>query len=994
MRVLLYNDLAPKAIPGFDKVRSALEAGNFAQADVRKIGKHLYRARLNASDRLLFTLGRYSGEYCCLLLEHIPNHAYDRSRFLRGAAVDEAKIPSVPGPQDGECEEIVYLHPRRERFNVLDKILSFDDDQQAVYELPPPLVAVGSAGSGKTVLALEKMKQAAGDVLYVSLSPYLVQNARDLYFANGYDNADQEVSFLSFQELLESIRVPDGREARPRDFQGWFERHRQGSGVKDGHALYEEFRGVITGPITEWGWRSREEYLGLGVKQSIFPKSLRPKVYDLFEKYLAFLKNEGLYDANLVAHRYLSSVDPCYDFIVVDEVQDVTNVQLYLILNSLRRPGAFILAGDSNQIVHPNFFSWSSVKSLFFRKRELTERGEVIRILATNFRNGAAVTGLANRILKLKHARFGSVDRESNYLVRAVNTDTGRVQLLSGTDAVKRDLDARTSRSARFAVITMHEEQKAEARRWFNTPLVFSIQEAKGLEYESVILFDFLSGEARAFRDIAAGVDEAALEGDELPYARVRDKSDRSLEIYKFFINALYVAVTRAVQNVFLVESDPAHPLIGLLQLDRDEDELAVEKSESSLEEWQREARNLELQGKAEQAGDIRARILKEQAVPWQVLDREAFAGLRGEALSERGSKKQRLEVFEYALIHHHRPTLNALRAAGFKPALRDEGQAVEQSHRSRFPFYDSSNPRGALREGERYGVNHRTRFNLTPLMIAARLGNANLVDALLERGADPSLTANNGFTALHFALERGLIDSSFAAQRLPRIYPLLEPATVAVQADQRLIKLDRRQMETFLLHLFVTLFYRHLGPEYAFHGDGYTAAAIEEYVAGLPDSVVPAWRKKRSYITSVLAKSEASRDGPYNRRLFHRLRRGHYILNPGLKLREGERWVPVYERFPLEDLAIRPWQEEIEARGWIDPDLIPPWAIADEDRRRETRLAEFRELVGALARPGESASGAGANGTDQDGRNGISAETEGSAAASDAPRQGQLIPL
>ncbi|MBI2965653.1 MAG: ankyrin repeat domain-containing protein, partial [Chloroflexi bacterium] len=908
MRVLLYNDLDPGAIRGLDKVRSALEAGNFAQADVRKIGKHLYRAKLNASDRLLFTLRRYAGEYCCLLLEHIPNHAYDRSRFLRGAVVDETKIPVAAAPQDGQCEEIVYLHPQRERFAFLDKVLSFDDDQQAVYELPPPLVAVGSAGSGKTVVALEKMKRAAGDVLYVSLSPYLVKNARDLYFANGYDNADQEVSFLSFQELIESIRVPEGREARPKDFHGWFARHCQGSGVKDGHALYEEFRGVITGPITDSGWRSREEYLGLGVKQSIFPQPLRPRVYDLFERYLVFLKSEGLYDSNLVAHRYLACAEPRYDFVVVDEVQDVTNVQLYLTLKCLRQAGAFVLAGDSNQIVHPNFFSWSNVKSLFFGKHELTERDEAVRILATNFRNAPEVTALANRILKLKHARFGSVDRESNYLVRPANTRPGRVQLLKGADEVKRDLDARTSRSTRFAVIVMHEAQKAEARRWFNTPLVFSIQEAKGLEYESVILFDFVGGEAAAFREIAAGVDAAALNGDELPYARARDKSDRSLEIYKFFINALYVAVTRAVKNVFVVESDPGHPVIGLLQLDRDTGEVTVERSESSHEDWQREARNLELQGKAEQADEVRARILKEQAPPWQVIDRETFARIRREALAQGGSKQRRLDAFEYALLHHHRPTLNALRAIGFKPAMRDELEAVAQSHRNQFPFYDSSSPRAALRDVDRYGVNHRTRFNLTSLMIAARLGNTNLVDALLERGADLSCTANNGFTAFHFALEQALIDPAFGAERLPRIYPLLEPATVSVQVDQRLIKLDQRQMESFLLHLFIVLYYRHLAAGFSFSENGYTAAALEAYVARVPDAVLPAWRKRRPYITSVLARNEAGRDGPYNRRLFRRLHRGYYILNPQLKFRDGERWIPAYERFPLEDLGIRPW--------------------------------------------------------------------------------------
>lgn len=41
------------------------------------------------------------------------------------------------------------------------------------------------------------------------------------------------------------------------------------------------------------------------------------------------------------------------------------------------------------------------------------------------------------------------------------------------------------------------------------------------------------------------------------------------------------------------------------------------------------------------------------------------------------------------------------------------------------------------LRDVERYGVAHRSRFNLAPLMIEARLGNATLVEALRDRGAE-----------------------------------------------------------------------------------------------------------------------------------------------------------------------------------------------------------------------------------------------------------------
>ncbi len=944
MRVLVYNELNPEKIPSFAKVRALLEADNFSQADVKKVGDNLFRARLNKSDRLLFSLYRHGGETACLLLEHIPNHAYERSRFLAGAAVDEDKIPAVAAPEEAaEAQQaLTYLHPERERFHLLDKAISLDEDQESVYALSAPLVVVGSAGSGKTALILEKMKQALGDVLYVSLSSYLVRNARDLYYAHGYTNEDQEVAFLSFQELLETIQVPEGREATVRDFQAWFARQGGKSRLKDPQKVYEEIRGVITGPVGEEPWLSREQYLELGVKQSIFTEAERPEVFELFEGYLRFLDEAGLYDPNIVSHRYLEQVEPRYDFVVVDEVQDLTNIQLYLILRTLRYPGQFILGGDSNQIVHPNFFSWARVKSLFFRERDLTGSHEAIQILHTNYRNTPVVTEVANRILKLKHARFGSVDRESNFLVHsAVAEARGRLQLLADTGAVKNELDSRTARSARFAVLVMHPDQKAQARDWFNTPLIFSVQEAKGLEYDSIALFGFVSGEDKAFREIARDVDPAALEREELPYARARDKRDKSLEVYKFYINALYVAATRAVRNLYVIEADHDHPVMRLLQLDRFTGELAVDEEASSTQEWQQEAHRLEMQGKEEQARDIRERVLQQEATPWTPLDRAGFEALRDQALAE-SNKKVRAEVFEYALVHYHLPTLNALARAGFKPAAQGEAKAVQHLNQQRFLSYTFRKPDAVLKEVDRYGVDFRDRFNLTPVMIAARLGNEPAVEALSERGTDIEARANNGFQPVQFALEQAVFGAKGAREGIEAIYGRLVPDSLSVQVAGRLVKLDRRLMEHFLLLLMGALFYRHLGPA-ATRGDkGFTAPVLADYASRLPNGVLPERRKRREYISSVLAKNEVERADPYNRQLFVRTKRGHYVVNPALKVKVGEQWRDYYELFPPSDLDI-PWDEK-----GLDPRTSP-----ESDPRKatwESRLRKFRGHIESAA--------------------------------------------
>src|SRR5712691_10817887 len=655
MQVLLYNQLNPKNIPNFDKMKGLLEAGDFRSADVKKIGDNLYRARLDRSNRLLFSLYRYQDETYILALEYIAHHAYNTSRFLRrGGTIDESNIPTLDHPEQAEAAPLAYLNPQLPTFHLLNKVISFDDAQQAVYTLPPPCMVIGSAGSGKTALVLEKMKDAPGEVLYVTRSPYLVHTARNLYYALDYTNDDQDVSFLSFAEYLASLRVPQGREMGLHEFVQWFARHRAASRLNDPHALFEEFQGVITGPATDHPYLSREEYLGLGIRQSIFAAEERPYVYDLFGKYLAFMQDNDYYDTNILSYHYLPLVEPRYDFVVVDEVQDLTMIQLQLILKSLCEPHQFLLCGDANQIVHPNFFSWSTLKSFFYKQAGRDTPAELLRILHNNYRNAVNVTEVANRLLKLKHARFGSVDRDSNYLVRSNAETSGTVLLLTDTEPVTRELNEKTRQSTRFAVVVMHPEQKPAARAHFQTPLIFSIQEAKGLEYDNIILYNFTSADEERFRDITRGVSVEDLRAEDLRYARAWDKSDKSLEIYKFHVNALYVAITRAVENLYLIEANPGQRLFEVLGLKRWEERLALAEHGSSLEEWRQEARRLELQGKQEQADAIRTQILKLKDVPWEVLHGETLRALERQAF-DNDDKKAKLLLFEYALVYQDR---------------------------------------------------------------------------------------------------------------------------------------------------------------------------------------------------------------------------------------------------------------------------------------------------------------------------------------------------
>ncbi|MDO8465222.1 MAG: hypothetical protein Q7S46_08230, partial [Gallionella sp.] len=469
-----------------------------------------------------------------------------------------------------------------------------------------------------------------------------------------------------------------------------------------------------------------------------------------------------------------------------------------------------------------------------------------------------------------------------------------------------------------------------DARRHFQTPLIFSIQEAKGLEYETVIALNFVSAHTREFDAITAGVTPEDVQADTLTYARAKDKGDKSLDAYKFFINSLYVAITRSARNLHLLEQNPSHRLLELLGLRVSMDTSKARTQTSTAAEWKEEARKLELQDRNEQAEEIRRVILGQKEVPWRVLTPRTLADLEREALDpEHYNRQAKLLLFEYALVHQVPHLLASLARLKFSAAQQPAQHQASVEHKY-YAAYRSGSANEIRQKVETYGVDFRNPLNQTPLMVAAYLGLEEFTQWLIQSGGNPQLTDNWGRIPLQIALRQAYRSEQFARDRIGRLYGMLAPAFLRLRVEDRLIKLDEKRMEFFLIHSMLAGLQDILRVKITRDTPAFQTGDFVDALQHFPDHVIPFHRKQRTYLSASLARNEVNRDDPYNRKLFVRVRRGYYIINPVLEVEIEGQWFNVYDLIHLSELekeagnaslnqfarSVRQWREQASAAG------------------------------------------------------------------------------
>lgn len=290
--------------------------------------------------------------------------------------------------------------------------------------------------------------------------------------------------------------------------------------------------------------------------------------------YQELLDDHGLWDDQDLVRYVLDNelIEPAYPAIFCDEAQDFTRIELELLLrlnlfsnrlvplNDLGKVG-FAFAGDQFQTLNPTGFRWDSIKAAFVEKfifaldpsRQVARTDLNYRELQYNYRSSEKIVRFSNHVQALRAALF---DMPGIKPQRPWTSDSASfpVTWFRNTDAA---FWVKFRENGNFVVIVpcadgeeisyVNQDPvlREHVRFEDNVPLnVLSASRAKGREYPAVIVYGF--GEA---------AEEEIRERVEMNRGQLPRSPEKELPL-QYFINRLYVAVSRAKRRLVIVDSD------------------------------------------------------------------------------------------------------------------------------------------------------------------------------------------------------------------------------------------------------------------------------------------------------------------------------------------------------------------------------------------------------------------------------------------------------
>ena len=334
-------------------------------------------------------------------------------------------------------------------------------------------------------------------------------------------------------------------------------------------------------------------YQELKLQASVYNSAQREMIHRIAVQYQNWLNEHGYFDDNDLAAGVImksgiedNHADSLFDYIVIDEVQDLTELQIYMLTQLVPSLSCVTFTGDIHQIINPTYFQNKRLGEYYYLNGYQLEE----RLLNKNYRSQKSIVQLANDLSKIRRKLIAKEKATTEQLEVAI-ADGNQPFYLSNTEENLLSALQTLSERANACIIVANDDSKQKVSQMLGGDPVnlFTIQEIKGLEFEYVFCYNLVTSYQEGWDEIFA------------------EKAKKSSK-HRFYFNVFYVAITRATENLCVFEQcdllrKKEDIFVNFFDVECfDEEALAISGNTSSPDEWLYQAQQMERSGHYERA--------------------------------------------------------------------------------------------------------------------------------------------------------------------------------------------------------------------------------------------------------------------------------------------------------------------------------------------------------------------------------------------------------
>ncbi|XP_072709795.1 TPR and ankyrin repeat-containing protein 1 [Ciconia boyciana] len=336
------------------------------------------------------------------------------------------------------------------------------------------------------------------------------------------------------------------------------------------------------------GKLTEEQYKKLGRKRSPNFTEDRSEIYHLFCLYQQIRSQRGYFDEEDLLYNLSQRLSKLRELpwsiheFYGDEIQDFTQAELALLMKCINDPNAMFLTGDTAQSIMKGVaFRFSDLRSLFHyasknstNKKQRVRKPKRIYQLYQNYRSHSGILRLASGVVDLLQHYFpesfdrlpkdcGLFDGPKPTVLESCSVSDLAI-LLRGNRRKTQPIEF----GAHQVVLVANETAKEKIPEELSLALVLTVYEAKGLEFDDVLLYNFFtdSEASKEWKIISSYTPDSDVQVGsklliEMPLedATGMQKRTFNVEMYKMLngeLKQLYTAITRARVNLWIFDED------------------------------------------------------------------------------------------------------------------------------------------------------------------------------------------------------------------------------------------------------------------------------------------------------------------------------------------------------------------------------------------------------------------------------------------------------